>query len=141
MTYEWRYIIFITMKKQRIIGRIKECERLDECMNSDRAQLIIVYGRRRVGKTYLINEYFHKDFAFKITGIYGKGREVQLESFASELKRKTRKKQDALKNWRQAFEELRDYLETLPEDKKQVLFFDEMPWLDNQKGEFLSIFE
>jgi AAA+ ATPase superfamily predicted ATPase len=58
------------MKKQRIIGRIKECERLDECMNSDRAQLIIVYGRRRVGKTYLINEYFHKDFAFKITGIY-----------------------------------------------------------------------
>ena len=141
MTYERRYIIFITMKKQRIIGRIKECERLDECMNSDRAQLIIVYGRRRVGKTYLINEYFHKDFAFKITGIYGKGREVQLESFASELKRKTRKKQDALKNWRQAFEELRDYLETLPEDKKQVLFFDEMPWLDNQKGEFLSVFE
>ena len=76
MKYDWRYIIFITMKKQRIIGRIKECERLDECMNSDRAQLIIVYGRRRVGKTYLINEYFHKDFAFKITGIYGKGRDV-----------------------------------------------------------------
>lgn len=129
------------MKKQRIIGRIKECERLDECMSSDKAQLIIVYGRRRVGKTYLINEYFHKDFAFKITGIYGKGREVQLESFVSELKRKTRKKQDALKNWRQAFEELRDYLEKLPEDKKQVVFFDEMPWLDNQKGEFLSVFE
>ena len=77
-------------------------------MSSDKAQLIIVYGRRRVGKTYLINDYFHKDFEFKITGIYGKGREVQLESFVSELKRKTRKKQDALKNWRQAFEELRD---------------------------------
>ena len=89
----------------------------------------------------MINEFFHKDFAFKITGIYGKGREVQLESFASELKRKTRKKQEALKNWRQAFEELRDYLETLPEDKKQVVFFDEMPWLDNQKGEFLSVLE
>lgn len=130
-----------SMKKQRIIGRIKECERLDECMNSDRAQLIIVYGRRRVGKTYLINEYFHRDFAFKITGMYGKGRGAQLENFASELKRKTRKKSDVLKNWHQAFEELRDYLELLPEDEKQVVFFDEMPWLDNQKGEFLSVFE
>ena len=129
------------MKKQRIIGRIKECERLDECMCAEKAQLIIVYGRRRVGKTFLINEYFHKKFAFKLTGMYGKGREVQLENFVSELKRKTRKKYVHLKNWRMAFEELRDYLETLPENEKQVVFFDEMPWLDNQKGEFLTVFE
>jgi len=129
------------MKKQRIIGRIKELERLDECMVSDRAQLIIVYGRRRVGKTFLINEYFNNSFAFKLTGTFGKGREVQLENFASELKRKTRKKHDTPNNWREAFEGLRDYLEALSEDEKQIVFFDEMPWLDNQKGEFLSTFE
>lgn len=134
-----RYITI--MKTQRLIGRTKECKRLDECMNSDRAELIIVYGRRRVGKTYLINEYFHNSFSFKITGTFGKGREVQLENFASELKRKTRKKQVVLNTWRQAFEELRDYLESLRKDEKQVIFFDEMPWLDNQKGEFLSTFE
>lgn len=134
-----RYITI--MKTQRLIGRTKECERLDECMNSDRAELIIVYGRRRVGKTYLINEYFHNSFSFKLTGTFGKEREVQLENFASELKRKTRKKQVVLNTWRQAFEELRDYLESLRKDEKQVIFFDEMPWLDNQKGEFLSTFE
>ena len=129
------------MEQKRIIGRIKECARLDECMHSDRAQLIIVYGRRRVGKTFLINEYFHNDFAFKLTGTYGKGQEDQLENFASALYRKTRRKIGVPKTWRQAFEQLRDYTETLPEDRKQVFFFDEMPWLDNRKSDFLSVFE
>ncbi len=136
------YLIYImNMKKQRLIGRIKECERLDECMNSERAQLIIVYGRRRVGKTFLINEYFKNNFAFKLTGTYGKGKDIQLENFTSEMRRKTRKKCDMPNNWREAFEELRDYLEALPSNEKQVVFFDEMPWLDNKMGEFLSTFE
>ena len=47
------------MSKTKIIGRTEEYERLDECMKSNQAQLVIVYGRRRVGKTFLINEYFH----------------------------------------------------------------------------------
>jgi len=44
--------------KQNIVGREYECERLDDCMLSNQAQLIIIYGRRRIGKTFLINEYF-----------------------------------------------------------------------------------
>ncbi len=129
------------MRKHKIIGRIEEQEKLESCMSSDRAQLIIVYGRRRVGKTFLINEYFHNDFAFKLTGAHGKGKEVQLENFAFALGRKMHRKYTAPKNWNRAFEDLRDYLESLDDSKKQVVFLDELPWLDNQKSEFLSAFE
>ena len=52
------------MELKTIIGRNQEIARLDECMESSFAQLIIVYGRRRIGKTFLINEYYKNNFAF-----------------------------------------------------------------------------
>jgi hypothetical protein len=58
------------MSIKNIVGRRDEVARLDRCMESRSAQLIIVYGRRRVGKTYLINEYYNYKFAFKLTGAY-----------------------------------------------------------------------
>lgn len=134
-----RYIA--NMKKNRIFGRSRECERLDECMRAETAQLIIVYGRRRVGKTFLINEYYENAFAFKMTGTFEGSRKHQLRNFASALRRKTRKKTKVPEDWLLAFEDLRDYLETLPTDEKQVVFFDEMPWLDTQKSGFLPAFE
>lgn len=129
------------MKKNRIFGRSRECERLDECMRAETAQLIIVYGRRRVGKTFLINEYYENAFAFKMTGTFEGSRKHQLRNFASALRRKTHKKTKVPEDWLLAFEDLRDYLETLPTDEKQVVFFDEMPWLDTQKSGFLPAFE
>ena len=57
-------------RKSIIVGRIEEIKRLNRCMLSDTAQLVVVYGRRRVGKTFLINEYFQNSFAFKLTGVY-----------------------------------------------------------------------
>ncbi|MBQ9220691.1 ATP-binding protein [Succinivibrio sp.] len=124
-----------------IIGRKKECDRLDECMNADQAQLVIVYGRRRVGKTYLINEYYENRFAFKITGAYGQPKEVQLKIFDTSLSRQKRNNKLNSKDWFDAFNNLRDYLETLDTNEKQVIFFDEMPWLDTQKSSFLAAFE
>ena len=129
------------MKTKNIIGRTIECDRLEGCMESDNAQLIIVYGRRRVGKTFLINEFFSNKFAFKLTGTYGQDKGVQLQNFITELNRKTRKKHKVPSDWYQAFELMREYLESLDDGKKQVVFFDEMPWLDNQKSEFLPAFE
>lgn len=126
---------------KKIIGRIEECKRLDKCMRADNAQLVIVYGRRRVGKTYLINQYFDNKFAFKLTGIFEQNRETQLKNFITELEFRTRKKHKQPKDWYEAFGLLRDYIEELPKDAKQVIFFDEMPWLDTQKSDFLSSFE
>ncbi|MBQ9327646.1 MAG: ATP-binding protein [Solobacterium sp.] len=127
--------------KEKIIGRVSEIERLDRCMDDSSAQLIIVYGRRRVGKTFLINEYFDNNFAFKITGAYQKSRRFQLEGFHEELMRKSGRDWDLPSDWRTAFRQLREYLESLPKDKKQVVFFDEMPWLDTAHSDFLAIFE
>ena len=124
-----------------IIGRGEEITRLDRCMEAISAQLIIIYGRRRVGKTYLINEYFNNEFAFKLTGAYKKTKAFQLESFADELKQKSGKTQAVPSDWRDAFRQLREYLETLPEKEKQVVFIDEMPWLDTPQSDFLPLFE
>ena len=129
------------MKKEYLIGRTEECKRLNRCLKEDSAQLVIVYGRRRVGKTYLINEFFDYSFAFKLTGSFNQSRAVQLENFTLEIKRKTKKECKIPSNWTQAFEVLREYLERLPKSKKQVVFLDELPWFDTHKSGFMHAFE
>ena len=125
----------------KFTGRVKEQERLSRCMRSDSAQLIIVHGRRRVGKTFLINRYFDQDFAFKITGAFEQPRDVQIRNFTNELNRKSGNKYNIPKDWIQAFDLLRDYLESLDKGKKQVIFFDELPWLDTRRSGFMASFE
>lgn len=110
-------------------------------MEDASAQLVIVYGRRRVGKTYLINEYYDNKFAFKLTGAFKKSKAFQLENFADALKKKTGKTQAVPSDWREAFRQLREYLEAQPKKEKQVVFFDEMPWLDTPQSDFLPLFE
>ena len=129
------------MKSEKLIGRIKECECLDDCMQKTGAQLIVIYGRRRVGKTFLINEYFQNQFAFKLTGAYNQKRLFQLRNFTNELIRRSGKNWKTPKDWLDAFNNLRQYLEQLPAEEKQVVFFDEVPWLDTNKSGFLPVFE
>ena len=129
------------MQSKKLIGRSAECTRLDDCMRADSAQLIIVYGRRRVGKTFLINEYFQNQFTFKLTGAYEQNRAAQLRNFTSELARRSGREIPAPKDWPQAFELLRDHLESRRGKGKLVVFFDEMPWLDTHKSGFLPAFE
>lgn len=129
------------MSLKRIVGRREEIARLDRCMEEARAQLVIVYGRRRVGKTYLINEYYDNRYTFRLTGAYKQTREFQLKSFAEEMKRKSGKDCPAPSDWREAFQMLRNYLETFSDEEKKVVFFDEMPWLDTPQSDFLPTFE
>ncbi|MBO4393104.1 MAG: AAA family ATPase [Spirochaetales bacterium] len=129
------------MRNNKIVGRVEECGRLEECLGASSAQLIIVYGRRRVGKTFLVNEFFDNSFAFKLTGTFEGDKVVQLRNFTIALDRMTQRKNNVPKDWTEAFDSLRDYLASLPSDEKQVVFFDEMPWLDSQKSGFLPAFE
>lgn len=128
-------------KNNSIIGRNEECERLSRCLRSNSAQLVVVYGRRRVGKTYLINEFFENTFAFKLTGVYGQKRKEQLQNFTAELNRRSEKKYTIPKDWIEAFNYLREYMDGLDANNKQVVFLDELPWLDGKKSGFLSAFE
>ncbi len=129
------------MARNKIIGRQAECERLEKCLNADQAQLVIVYGRRRVGKTFLINQFFEGRFDFKLTGAYAQPKETQLRYFAAELSRQSGEAHAAPKDWIEAFELLRAYLSALPRQEKHVVFFDEMPWMDTQRSGFLAAFE
>ena len=129
------------MPHNNLVARTEEIRRIRSCMNETTAQLIILYGRRRVGKTYLINELFEGRFDFKITGAYNEKREVQLRNFAEELSDQTRQELDIPADWTSAFRMLRRYLAGLPGDEKHVVFFDEMPWMDTKNSGFLSAFE
>ena len=124
-----------------IIGREKECEKLQKSLDANTAQLIIVYGRRRVGKTFLINQFFNNDFSFKVTGIFNEPKEMQLQTFTVSLNNYFNESFRPSKNWLDAFNLLRQKLSTLPKNKKMILFFDEFPWLDTQKSDFLPAFE
>ena len=124
-----------------LIGRKEEYHRLDKCMKEMTAQLVIVYGRRRVGKTFLINQYFNDTYAFKLTGSYNEPKINQLRAFAEELFRRTGEIKKTPDSWRSAFSELRMYIDTIPSSEKCVVFFDEMPWLDTHKSGFLKAFE
>ena len=125
-----------------MIGRFREIHRLDQCMRSEEAQLIAVYGRRRVGKTYLINHFFNGRFDFKVTGLFDQSKEVQLHNFITELNAQSQESHPAPTNWRDAFGMLKEYLSVrLKSDEKVVVFFDEMPWMDTQKSGFISAFE
>lgn len=129
------------MKISKLIGRKEECSKLQKCLESDSAELVIVYGRRRVGKTFLINQFFNGRFDFKITGLYNQSKESQLKVFITELNSQTKGDNKIPKDWLDAFNLLKKYLESLESSEKHIIFFDEMPWLDTQKSDFLAAFE
>ena len=108
-----------------IIGREKEIKRLDRALEESEAQLIIVYGRRRVGKTYLVNEYFEKKFAFQFTGSFNQSTAQQLKNYSSVFNRAAHQvlpeKYPVPKDWSEAFSFLRDLLEaTDPKQKQEI---------------------
>lgn len=127
------------VKGSEIIGRLKEQELIREYMNSDKAELIAVYGRRRVGKTFLIRSYFNDKFDFYFTGTFEATKSTQLRLFQGELQRYSGSKQRKPKDWFEAFEQLRDYLSGLNKDKIVVLL-DELPWMDTPRSNFLQAF-
>lgn len=129
------------MSRDRIIARSEEIKRLNQCMNETDAQLVILYGRRRIGKTFLINEFFDGRFDFKMTGAWQESREVQLRNFTEELSAHLKRPVDIPSDWISAFRMLREYLSSLPPEEKLVVFFDELPWLDTPQSGFLSAFE
>ena len=129
------------MSIENLIGREEECKRLAECLSENKAQLVVIYGRRRIGKTYLIEEFFDGEFAFRMTGEYNAPRAMQLRNFANELSLQTNTMGGVPKDWKEAFWELRKYLSELPLDRKQVVFFDELPWMDTPNSHFLAEFE
>jgi uncharacterized protein len=128
----------------QFIGRKQEQAILQQTLQSGEAEMVAVIGRRRVGKTFLVNTVFGSNMVFDLTGVQNGGSTQQLQNFADQLEVYRRPYVPAKRpaNWQEAFKQLREYLtETLAaEAGKKVIFLDELPWLAGQKSGFLDAF-
>lgn len=121
-----------------LIGRHNDIRMLDMYMESDKAEFIAVYGRRRVGKTFLIDKYFNNEYAFSATGIIGGTRKEELGVFYESLKRYGYKG-DKPKDWMESFGVLKDLLrKNPPRDRRKVVFLDELPCFATQNAGFVK---
>lgn len=125
----------------QIIGRQREISLLTDIYHSPKAEFVAVYGRRRIGKTYLVDKLFGDKYDFYMTGIYEGTRKEQLTNFAHQLEVYSHARQPVPKDWVEAFFMLRSYMETLKDKEHTVIFIDEMPWLDTHNSRFLKAFE
>ena len=126
-----------------IIGRKNEQILLQNLYGRDDADFLAIYGRRRVGKTHLIRNFFKKlpCIYFEITGLKDGAIREQLKLFPAQKLSLTFSIaiQGRLpKNWLEAFQLLTECIEHIPAQQKIVLFFDELPWLATQKSGFIQ---
>ena len=128
----------MTMK---IIGRKLEQQILNDVVESNRPEFVCVYGRRRVGKTYLIKEYFNNTFSFYVSGTKNDNKKAQLKIFNNALKKYGSKIKKQPSDWTEAFNRLEALIESddiyrMPQYGKIVVFIDELPWFDTKKSGF-----
>ncbi len=123
---------------QDIIGRRREIDLIEGCINSNKPEFIAIYGRRRIGKTYLVKQLLGDSFCFYMTGVYQCSKTEMLAYFSEQLALYAGKKQAKPKTWFEAFSQLRAYLMAqLEERDRLIIFIDELPWLDTPKSNFI----
>ena len=130
-----------------IIGRKQEIEELESLYQSDKAEFVAIYGRRRVGKTFLVKETFQGRLTFYHTGLspYDKERRItmrdQLETFYSSLMHYGMEESSCPKSWMEAFAMLGNLLDSMDDGRRQLVFIDELPWMDTARSKFLMALE
>jgi uncharacterized protein len=128
---------------KEVIGRYDSKALLDKAFEDNKASLITVYGRRRVGKTYLIKAYMAERISFQYSGIHNVTTEVQLEKFTTAIATQFNNNIPFATpdNWFTAFDLLASFLNKKKRSKKLVIFLDEFPWMHTPKSNFLAAFE
>ena len=127
-------------------GRTEEKKFLRSLLNEEEPQFIAVYGRRRVGKTYLIRESFEHSFTFEHTGVSNAAFDIhsckalQLEKFQESLAEFGYKPSEKIMSWNEAFNGLKEVIKASKE-KKKVIFIDELSWMDTKDSGFISALE
>jgi len=121
----------------KIVGRAIEKAKLTSSINSHRSELIAIYGRRRIGKTHLIREFYRDRIIFSFSGMNGATKSVQIENFMLKLYEVTTQPEESElpQSWLQAFNKLKQFLKSIRKTKKKkIIFIDEFPWADSQRS-------
>ncbi|PWK27653.1 hypothetical protein LV89_01544 [Arcicella aurantiaca] len=123
-----------------MIGRDNQIQQLKEALSSEKSSFIAVTGRRRVGKTYLIEEIYKKHLCLTITGIQGGDLKMQMVNFSQKIAEVSSMPiVPNPKNWQEVFTLLKTYLQSLSTKKKHVIFLDELPWINTVKSGFIQL--
>ena len=120
-----------------IIGRQNQQQVLLSLLEKEDSQFVAVYGRRRVGKTYLIRETYGSHITFQHTGLQNTGKKGQLKEFGRSLLNAGMAKVPHISDWQDAFFALEQFLQSRPEGKK-IVFIDELPWMDTPKSNLVA---
>lgn len=137
------YLLFLHVQNlifgmKNIIGRETEIKQLNEYVYSSKAEFVAIYGRRRVGKTFLVNQLYGKEFSFSVTGILSGTYEEQMTSFVEALKDFGCDVPATPENWMNAFILLKNFLKTkISDGKPLIVFIDELPSFDTQRSGFV----
>ncbi len=123
-----------------LIGREKERKMLEEAYQAEESRFIAIYGRRRVGKTYLVRESLGSRFLFQHTGYYGGKMADELFEFCASLREYGLRDFARPRNWLEAFELLKDLIRNSME-KRKVIFLDELSWMDTHGSDFIMALE
>lgn len=123
-----------------MIGRKKEIRELENAYSGRESEFVAVYGRRRVGKTYLVRETFSGRLVFQHTGLKNKPTAIQLDRFRQSLVENGLPECGVLKNWYKAFDALKSVIAASKRTKK-VIFLDELQWMDRPNANFVSALE
>ncbi|MCL2164867.1 MAG: ATP-binding protein [Oscillospiraceae bacterium] len=128
-----------------MIGRKEEQRLLNELAMSGEAEFVVIYGRRRIGKTFLVREVFENNFFFSYTGVANRNAQQQRIEFDKSLREHGWTPgaggSDVPVNWFDSFDALRDLIERANTKDRLLIFIDEMPWMDNKKSDFVPAFE
>jgi uncharacterized protein len=136
------YICIVLAKYNNImiVGRENEVQQFNDILELNKSSFVAVYGRRRVGKTYLIREHFNNKFNFYVSGIAKGNMSRQLSNFHEALLESGSSDQELPIDWFEAFGQLKKLI-IKSKAKKKVIFIDEMPWMDTPRSEFISALE
>ena len=129
-----------------MIGRTEEKRLLQSLLKEEEPQFAAVFGRRRIGKTYLVRESFDYRFTFQHTGISnlsirsGYRKQAQLDAFEESLAEAGYTCPQKLTTWAEAFRGLREVIAS-SFDEKKVIFIDELSWMDTKDSGLISALE
>lgn len=131
--------------ENQIIGRHKEIKIFQEFLSSNTSEFVAIYGRRRVGKTYLIKQFFgaQAGIFFELTGLSDGSLKDQLTNFSISLSKTFYQGAEMAvqKTWMDALRQLTLAIDNIPPNKRVTIFFDELPWLSTRKSGFLKALE